>query len=471
MRQFISRHLYKVSLHSAGQAGAHLVSVTSLLSLLTIAGYGMSLTVESLAGLVLVRCVYCMTRGPRPVLPRCALRRGTKRVFVEEAAISVGLSAAAFILKWPVTLAFMAAFAAINMASQATLSWVMSRLLDRVSRRRPAEGNVIKRSQILIVGTGRTGKNLADLILETPEIDTTIAGFMDYHRRGLWRYRDIPLIGHPDEVCRLAANCQVDAVMIAVEPEDLMLTIPLFSLAETMGVAVCLCPDMYHPTVARSRPEYIQGRSVMVYRAVPENGLALTAKELVDRIGALCGLIVLSPLMLITALAIKFDSKGPVFFRQTRSGLNGRPFKLLKFRTMCRRAERMKDELQILNEMSGPVFKVKNDPRVTGVGRLLRRTSLDELPQLVNVLKGDMSLVGPRPPLPHEVSQYEPWQHRRLSVKPGVTCTWQVTGRNAIDFDDWMKMDLEYIDNWSLWNDAKILARTIPAVIKGKGAS
>ena len=192
---------------------------------------------------------------------------------------------------------------------------------------------------------------------------------------------------------------------------------------------------------------------------------------MIDKAGALAGLILAMPLMFITAVAIKLESRGPVLFKQVRLGLNGRTFHLYKFRTMCDGAETQKDRLRAMNEMSGPAFKIKDDPRITPVGRLLRKYSIDELPQFLNVLKGEMSLVGPRPPLPKEVAQYEPWQHRKLSVKPGVTCLWQVNGRNEIDFDDWMRLDLEYIDNWSLWLDTKLLARTIPAVIKSRGAS
>jgi len=467
----MNRHLFRVLRLSIGQAGANLVALISLAVPLVIAGYELSLVIEVGAALVLVRTLYGMTRGQRWVIPECAVRRKSGVAFLDEAIAWVGMAAAAFVLKWPVSVGIMAISFVLDACGQCVLSLLVYRLLDEVNRRRLADGIVSGRRQVLIVGTGMNGKRTADLILDAPEIDTAVAGFMDYHRRGLWRYRDIPFIGHPDEACRLAANCQVDAILIAVEPEDMMLTVPLFSLAEKMGVAVCLVSQMYDPAVARCRMEFVRGRPVMVYRAVPENVLILVAKALVDRIGALCGLILLSPLMAVTALAIKIDSRGPVFFWQTRSGLNGRLFRLWKFRTMCCQAETMKEELRNLNEMSGPVFKVRNDPRVTTVGRILRRTSLDELPQLLNVLKGDMSLVGPRPPLPHEVAQYEPWQHRRLSVKPGVTCTWQVNGRNAIDFEDWMKMDLEYIDNWSLWKDAKILAQTLPAVIKGEGAS
>jgi lipopolysaccharide/colanic/teichoic acid biosynthesis glycosyltransferase len=177
-----------------------------------------------------------------------------------------------------------------------------------------------------------------------------------------------------------------------------------------------------------------------------------------------------SPVFLIVSILIKTDSKGPVFFRQQRVGYNGRLFTCLKFRTMINNAEESRDELLHLNEMTGPVFKITHDPRMTRMGRFLRQTSLDELPQFINVLKGDMSLVGPRPPLPSEVEQYQCEDRRRLSMKPGITCLWQVSGRSNIPFEKWMELDKEYIDNWSLKLDLKILVKTIPAVLRGSGA-
>jgi exopolysaccharide biosynthesis polyprenyl glycosylphosphotransferase len=175
--------------------------------------------------------------------------------------------------------------------------------------------------------------------------------------------------------------------------------------------------------------------------------------------------------MLATAIAIKATDRGPIIFSQVRSGRNGRKFRMHKFRSMVVDAEKLKKELEKLNEMDGPVFKIKHDPRITRVGRFIRKTSIDELPQLFNVLFGDMSLVGPRPPLPSEVAQYQPWQRRRLSVKPGITGPWQVSGRNEISFEEWMRMDLDYIDNWSLWLDLRIIFMTVPVVLIHKGAS
>jgi exopolysaccharide biosynthesis polyprenyl glycosylphosphotransferase len=195
----------------------------------------------------------------------------------------------------------------------------------------------------------------------------------------------------------------------------------------------------------------------------------LRIKTLFDKAFSFVALVCLSPVFLITAICIKIDSKGPILFKQTRCGLHGRNFTLYKFRSMCDNAEDMLDSLKDENEMEGPVFKIKDDKRITRVGRFIRKTSIDELPQFFNVLKGDMSIVGPRPPLPEEVAKYKPWQLRRLSVRPGLTCIWQVSGRNNIPFERWMKLDLQYIDTWSLSLDFIIILKTIKTVIQHDG--
>ena len=192
-------------------------------------------------------------------------------------------------------------------------------------------------------------------------------------------------------------------------------------------------------------------------------------KTAFDYVAGAVGFVVALPVFAVIVLAIKLTSKGPVFFKQERSGLNGRRFQLYKFRTMVDNAEELRETLEAQNEMTGPVFKMANDPRITAVGKILRKISLDEFPQIINVLKGEMSVVGPRPPIPSEVGEYDLWQRRRLSMKPGITCIWQVNGRNKIDFGEWMKMDLEYIDNWSLWLDFKLLLQTVPAVLMATG--
>lgn len=185
-----------------------------------------------------------------------------------------------------------------------------------------------------------------------------------------------------------------------------------------------------------------------------------STKRLMDILLSLLGLIIVSPIMLIVAILIKLESSGPVIFSQKRVGLNGKEFNMLKFRSMVKNAEELKEKLQKQNEMSGPMFKMKEDPRVTKVGRFIRKTSIDELPQLINILKGEMSLVGPRPSLPKEVANFEPWMLERLNVKPGLTCYWQVSGRNNIDFEDWMKLDIKYVKDRTLWLDIKLIFKT-----------
>lgn len=197
----------------------------------------------------------------------------------------------------------------------------------------------------------------------------------------------------------------------------------------------------------------------------------LASKRLLDIALSLSALIFLTPLFLIVSLIIKLTSKGPIFFFQERVGMRGRPFSMIKFRSMCINADAIKEQLLDKNEQSGPVFKMKNDPRITTIGRFIRKFSIDELPQLFNVLRGDMSLVGPRPPVPAEVKKYKPWQKRRLSVRPGLTCYWQVSGRNEIGFEEWMYLDMRYIDHWNLFKDIRLILKTFPVVLFGKGAS
>ena len=241
---------------------------------------------------------------------------------------------------------------------------------------------------------------------------------------------------------------------------------------EVEGVEAWLIADFIRTSIARPDFDVFAGHPVLVFRTTPALSWRLLIKDVMDRLGALTGLILGAPLFVMIALAIKLTSRGPIFFRQARGGQHGRPFTMYKFRTMVSDAEMQREELARFNQMSGPVFKIDKDPRITRVGRFLRKTSFDELPQLWNVFKGEMSLVGPRPLPIYEVEKFEtPSQRRRLSMKPGLTCLWQISGRNQIQsFDRWVQLDLEYIDNWSLWLDLKILVRTIPVVLFGWGA-
>jgi exopolysaccharide biosynthesis polyprenyl glycosylphosphotransferase len=264
----------------------------------------------------------------------------------------------------------------------------------------------------------------------------------------------------------------VSKVIFAGAHSHLNLLQEAITACETEGVEAWLMGDFIKTSIARPSFETFDNRLVMVFRATPAFSWAILAKTVIDKIGALIAIAITSPVMLLAVIGIKLTSSGPVIFRQMRGGKNGKPFVMYKFRTMCTDAEMRRDELEKFNQMSGPVFKIDRDPRVIPFGRWLRRTSIDELPQFINVLMGEMSLVGPRPLPLYEVEKFQHTaQRRRLSVKPGLTCLWQVSGRNEVkDFQEWVELDLEYIDNWSLWLDLGILLKTIPAVLFGTGA-
>jgi exopolysaccharide biosynthesis polyprenyl glycosylphosphotransferase len=274
---------------------------------------------------------------------------------------------------------------------------------------------------------------------------------------------------------------ELEAV-IAQEPiDEVFITLPrekyghlidtIVRLCEEQGIIVRLRTDMFKLKIARWQVDELDGMPIVTIRSGPLDGWQLLAKKLLDVFGSAGLLLAMAPIFGIIALLIKLDSPGPVFFRQERVGLNKRRFRLFKFRTMVDGAESQQHTLESLNEADGPVFKIKGDPRITRLGKFLRRYSIDELPQLINVLKGEMSLVGPRPlPVRDIVRIDAQWHKRRLSVRPGVTCLWQVNGRSQVGFNEWVRMDLEYIDQWTLGLDLKILIKTIPAVLKGSGA-
>lgn len=268
---------------------------------------------------------------------------------------------------------------------------------------------------------------------------------------------------HTHSVTRVifaAEHGQLDRVQEAIEA------------CEIEGVEAWLMADFIKTAIARPAFDTFGDRPMLVFRTTSDASWELLAKRVMDVVGAFCALVLLSPVLLAIAAAIKLTSRGPVLFRQQRGGLHGRPFTMLKFRSMVVDAEARKVDLDARNEMQGPVFKIEDDPRVTPLGRWLRKTSLDELPQFWNVLRGQMSLVGPRPLPLYEVERFESRsQRRRLSVPPGLTCLWQISGRNEItSFEEWVRLDLAYIDEWSLWLDIKILLRTIPVVLFGLGA-
>ncbi len=335
------------------------------------------------------------------------------------------------------------------------------------------------------------GLNYRNLLIAGPaEVAESLADAIRAHR--YWGYRVLgyvsddpappaseapPVPGTLDrlgglgEIRRIVEREVVDEVLFALAPTELPRFEDLFLALQDQGIITRFALHLFPHTQAKVRLEDLDGVPLVTFSTRPTNPVALLVKRLLDlTLGTLLVVLAL-PIVATVALALKLTSGGAVLFRQTRCGLNGRLFTLYKFRTMVENAEERRGEVAHLNEMDGPVFKARRDPRVTRLGRLLRKFSLDELPQFWNVLKGDMSLVGPRPPIPEEVAKYERWQRRRLAMKPGLTCLWQISGRNQLDFDQWMRLDLQYIDSWTPWLDLKILAKTVPVVLSGKGAS
>ena len=335
--------------------------------------------------------------------------------------------------------------------------FVKDQLVQAHMRHRARSGKEV--TEIILVGSEERNAEFTTLLEEHPEWSLRVAARLDPNGSLL---KELPALLH-----RYPVGCVVFSVTQTAfsEIEKAILA------CEVEGVEAWLVADFVKTSIARATVDDFFGKPLLIFRTTPETSWQLICKRLIDVAGAALGLAIVGPLiMLPVAVVLKLSSPGPILFRQKRSGLRGRPFTMYKFRSMVTNAEMLQAELEIYNEMSGPVFKMKDDPRITPIGRFLRRTSLDELPQLWNVLVGDMSLVGPRPPIPSEVQHYDPWHRRRLSMKPGLTCIWQISGRNKIGFDQWMKLDLQYIDNWSLWLDIKILARTVPVVLTGLGA-
>lgn len=329
------------------------------------------------------------------------------------------------------------------------------------------------RKTVLVVGTGTQARRFVETIQKHFYWGLDIIGFVAsthekvgqeiFGKKILGTFRDMPQVlkAHP-----------LDEVIIAVSTRRMGEARAVLEVCEREGVQVRIISDFLGEIAKRFRADVVYGLPIISISYIPRDRWALAVKRGMDIVISLLALIILAPFFLIIAAAIKISSPGPVFYKWHVVGWNKKAFRSWKFRTMVVGADKMKEQLAHLNEMQGPVFKITNDPRVTPVGRLLRKLSLDELPQLWSVLKGDMSLVGPRPAGSHELARYESWQRRKLSIKPGITCLWQVCGRNKINsFDDWAKLDLAYIDNWSLWLDLKILLKTIPAVFSGKGAS
>ena len=319
-----------------------------------------------------------------------------------------------------------------------------------------------------VVGVGEAAEDVVEGIRVHREWGYTFAGHI--LPEGFSAPAGEAVLGRLADLEEILNRNVLDLLIFAAERERLEDIEQAVLLCEERGVAVKVSLNLFPSRIAKVSVEELEGVPMLSFSTTPGELLPLAMKRTFDIVVSALVLLALAPAFAAIAVAIKLDTRGPIFFRQRRIGLSGREFTLFKFRSMVADAEERLEALRHLNEMDGPVFKSRQDPRVTAVGRWLRKFSLDEFPQFWNVLRGEMSVVGPRPPLPDEVRLYKRWQRRRLSVRPGITCTWQVSGRNEIDFHEWMQLDLQYIDTWSFWGDVQIVLRTIPAVLRGRGA-
>ncbi len=325
---------------------------------------------------------------------------------------------------------------------------------------------------VLMIGTGKRAQNFITTLESHNEWGLKIIGLIDKEESYIGKdFCGYKVMGSFKDIPDIVHNNVVDEVIFIVPHSWFEGVEEVMKFLKSEGVKVHFAVNYFEMQFSKAKQTDLDGFPMLTFETAPHKLSHLLLKRVMDLVLSGIGLVVLSPVFLVISVIIKFTSPGPIFFSQTRSGVSGRKFKVYKFRTMVVDAENKLHELMSKNEMQGPVFKIKDDPRITKIGKFLRKTSLDELPQLWNVFKGDMSLVGPRPPLPSEVEKYESWQRRRLSMRPGITCIWQISGRNQIkDFNKWMELDLKYIDNWSLFLDFKILLLTVPVVLFGIGA-
>jgi exopolysaccharide biosynthesis polyprenyl glycosylphosphotransferase len=387
-----------------------------------------------------------------------------KRIVPAVAFAACALFIIARIGEWPtINLRTTAAFAVISFALLAG-----ARLFGKFTRREP------QTSSLLLVGGGRRAQRFAEQLIAQPERGVRLLGYVESDPAfNYYELAEKPCLGTLADLPRIVAAQVVDEVVIALPIRSQYAHIERAAAwLEEQGITTHILSDLFPVHLSKSQPLEFHGTPLLSLQSAPAFDWRAEIKRAFDVIVASAALLALLPLLVIVALAIKLTSRGPVFFVQQRMGYHKRSFRLFKFRTMVMDAEARMKEIEHLNEKEGPIFKIKNDPRITPVGRFLRKTSIDELPQLLNVLLGDMSLVGPRPlSMRDALGMSEAWQKRRFSVKPGITGLWQVSGRSDLSFERWMQLDLEYIDRWSLGLDFRILLRTIPAVLSGHGAA
>ncbi|MCB0082723.1 MAG: sugar transferase, partial [Caldilineaceae bacterium] len=323
----------------------------------------------------------------------------------------------------------------------------------------------------VLVGAGDVGRMVMRNIAAQPELGYQLIGFLDDNphkgHTDIGRFR---ALGEIDNLESLLATQNIQRVIICLPWQSHRTAQRLLRVCNQAGVFAQVVPDLFHLTRNQMQVEQLNGIPLISTNSATIQGWNLFLKRVTDIVFTLSGAVLCLPLAILIAIAIRLDSPGPVIYIQTRIGRNGRPFRCFKFRSMVSQADQLRRHISDLNEATGPLFKVRDDPRLTRVGRFLRRYSLDELPQFINVLLGDMSLVGPRPNLPSEVDQYEEWHKKRLSASPGITGLWQVSGRSDLTFDEMVLLDIYYVENWSLLLDLSIILRSIPAVLRAKGA-
>jgi exopolysaccharide biosynthesis polyprenyl glycosylphosphotransferase len=381
--------------------------------------------------------------------------------FIVAAGFAMGFLTYSFklLVSRPVFFAFWCFVALILLLNRVILHWILR------------SGNINEHSQIkiLIAGTDERARQVGRLVESYKMWGYHVVGYLSSGEDPK-SSQDLEVVGSLKDLPHLLHEHVVDEIIFLGSQRNLEEFEELVELCQDLGIRIRVATDFLLNLTSEVSLEYLESLPMLTFSTVPDDTIGILAKRVVDVLVASVLLVAFSPCALITGAFIRLTSSGPIFYTQTRCGLYGRRFKLAKFRTMIEGAEDKLWEIKHLNEMEGPVFKMRNDPRVTRLGRVLRKFSVDELPQVWNVLKGEMSIVGPRAPLPEEVQHYTTKQRRRLSVKPGITCLWQVSGRSDIDFNRWMELDLEYIDNWSFWLDIRIMLKTIPAVFTARGA-
>ena len=417
----------------------------------------------AIAGYVALWPIVLWSQGLYRIRARLTIQREVVDIARSTAVFAVTLLSLLFLLKLPEVSRGVLALVFGLVGVFAFASRLILREVLGLLRRRGRNTRYV-----LVLGATDLAQRFADLIESQVELGLRVVGHLktDADEQPTTTR---PLLGELDALVEILHSTVVDEVAICLPVTRWELIDSLSRLCEEEGKIVRIPMYVLEHTLSAGRVEEVNGLPIYSLVTGPDRALALACKRLLDLVGSATMLVVLAPLAAAVAVAIRLDSPGPIHFLQERVGLHGRRFRVVKFRTMTDDAEHRLADLRHRNEITGPAFKVTNDPRITRVGRFLRSTSLDELPQLWNVLRGEMSLVGPRPPLPSEVDAYDIWHRRRLSVKPGMTGLWQVRSRHEPDFDRWVEADLEYIDSWSFWLDLKIIAQTIPAMLSGTG--